>query len=150
MFQDQKKTATQMLDYFREIGGEDAFRRMCVLDAIILNPDRHYGNFGALFDTSSMAILGMAPVYDHNRALFPELDNDQLRSPDWHIAHCKPKFGTDLLLTAKGLMTGEIRKDLKKLQEFQFHQRPIFKADPERLETLSGIVQRRIHQMLTA
>ncbi len=148
LFQGQRKTISQMLDFFREIGGEDAFRRMCVLDAIILNPDRHYGNFGALFDTSSMSLLGMAPVFDHNRALFPELDNDQLLSPKWYIAHCKPRFGTDLLRTAKGLMTEDIRRDLKRLQDFQFQQHSVFRTDPERLEALNRITQDRITQLL--
>ena len=54
---------------------------MCILDAIILNPDRHYGNFGVLFDTATMEVLQMAPVFDNNKSLLPELDNDQLAAP---------------------------------------------------------------------
>ena len=42
------------LEYFRSIGSEDAFRRMMILDVIILNTDRHPGNFGVLFDTDTM------------------------------------------------------------------------------------------------
>ena len=56
----------QLLQYFSSIGSEDAFRRMCVLDALILNPDRHYGNFGVLFDTETVQILCMAPVFDND------------------------------------------------------------------------------------
>lgn len=63
---------------------------MCILDAIILNPDRHYGNFGVLFDTATMEVLQMAPVFDNNKSLLPELDNDQLAAPDWYIARCRP------------------------------------------------------------
>ena len=57
VFHGAEHTIPDLLRYFRGIGGEDAFRRMCVLDAIILNPDRHYGNFGVLFDTATMEVL---------------------------------------------------------------------------------------------
>ena len=45
-----RQAIPELLAYFESIGSGDAFRRMCVLDAIILNTDRHYGNFGVLFD----------------------------------------------------------------------------------------------------
>ena len=54
VFHGAEHTIPDLLQYFRGIGSEDAFRRMCVLDAIILNPDRHYGNFGVLFDTATI------------------------------------------------------------------------------------------------
>lgn len=38
------------------IGSEDAFRRMLVLDVVILNIDCHLGNFGVLFNTDTMEI----------------------------------------------------------------------------------------------
>ena len=55
VFHGAEHTIPDLLQYFRGIGSEDAFRRMCVLDTIILNPDRHYGNFGVLFDTATIA-----------------------------------------------------------------------------------------------
>ena len=67
VFGGEEKTIPELLAYFASIGGGDAFRRMCVLDAVILNPDRHYGNFGVLFDNDTMQVLGMAPVFDNNR-----------------------------------------------------------------------------------
>ena len=138
----------ELLQFFAEIGGEDAFRRMCVLDALILNADRHYGNFGVLFDTETLEILGMAPVFDHNRSLFPELDNDQLAKPEWYLRHCMPKIGEDFLLTARGLLTEEIRKDLARLKDFTFRQHPEIHAEQERLDALSAIVQMQIQQIL--
>ena len=97
VFHGAEHTIPDLLSYFRGIGSEDAFRRMCVLDAIILNPDRHYGNFGVLFDTATMEILGMAPAFDNNKSLLPELDNDQLVTPEWYIARCRPRIGRDFI-----------------------------------------------------
>lgn len=73
VFYEEKITIPKLLTFFDGIGSGDAFRRMCILDAIILNTDRHYGNFGVLFDTDTLKILGMSPVFDHNRSLLPEL-----------------------------------------------------------------------------
>ena len=36
---------------FEGIGSRDAFRRICVLDAVIMNTNHYYENFGVLFVT---------------------------------------------------------------------------------------------------
>lgn len=144
-----EKTIPAMLEYFSSIGSEDAFRRMCVLDALTYNPDRHYGNFGVLFDTATMQILGMAPVYDNNRSLFPELDEDQLRSPEWHLKKCKPRIGKEFVLNARGLLTPEIKADLKNMVDFKFEQHPTIAVSQERLDALNILVQTQVQATLT-
>ena len=148
VFRGRERTIPELLRYFTAIGGGDAFRRMCVLDAVILNPDRHYGNFGVLFDTATMEVLGMAPVFDHNRSLFPQLDEDQLASPAWYIRQCRPRLGRDFLVTARGLLTPEIRKDLERLAGFSFSQHPALPASQARLDLLSGIVREQVRAIL--
>ena len=148
VFGGEEKTIPELLAYFASIGGGDAFRRMCVLDAVILNPDRHYGNFGVLFDNDTMQVLGMAPVFDNNRALLPGLDDYQLREPAWHIRRCQSKLGRDFLTNARGLLTDEIRADLGGLRTFQFSQHPGISASQPRLDALSTIVRNRIRMVL--
>jgi len=143
-----EQTIPRLLDYCQALGSDGDFRRMCVLDAITLNPDRHYGNFGFLFDNQTMAIAGMAPIFDNNRALFPELDEDALAAPDWYIDHCRPKLGRDFIITARGLLTDEIRADLEKLKGFQFANHPRIPINETRLDLLSAIVQRQIGLIL--
>lgn len=148
LFHGEDRTIPELLLFFEGIGSGDAFRRMCVLDAVILNPDRHYGNFGVLFDTETMELLEMAPVFDHNRSLFPELDMDQLAMPERYLKHCRPRLGRDFLVTARGLLTDGIRRDLKRLEGFVFQQHPDIQAEQERLDALSGIVQGQIKRIL--
>ncbi len=144
----REKTIAAILNRFAELGGEEDFRRMCVLDALIWNPDRHLGNFGILVDADTQAPKGMAPIYDNNRSLFPELDEDQLSAPDWYLERCRPKLGKDFLKTARGLMTDEILSDLKNLQGFQFRQHPVICMPAQRLELLSDLVNRQIGELL--
>lgn len=91
----------------------------------------------------------MCPVFDNNRSLFPELDQDQLDHPDWYLERCRPKFGKDFVITARGVLTPEIRSDLKNLQGFQFRQHGQIAAAQERLDALSNIVNKQIKRILT-
>ena len=149
VFCGEERTIPELLAYFEGIGSGDAFRRMCVLDAVILNTDRHYGNFGVLFNTDTLEIQRMAPAFDHNRSLLPELDNDQLADPAWYLRRCKPRLGQDFIRNAKGLLTDEIRRDLSDLEDFTFRQHPRIHAEQERLDALSGIVQEQVRLILS-
>ena len=90
----------------------------------------------------------MCPVFDNNRGLFPDLDQEQLENPDWYMQKCKPMLGKDFLVTARGLLTPQIRSDLKNLQGFQFTQHSRITALQERLDALSKIVNNQINAIL--
>ena len=121
---------------------------MCILDALILNTDRHSGNFGVLSQNDTMQAQRMAPVFDNNRSLLLDLDDDQLKNTEWCIRHCSPRLGVDFVATAKGLMTDAIRNDLKNLRTFCFEQHPSIPAPQERLDRLTEIVQRQLREIL--
>lgn len=144
----QERSIRNFLRYFESIGSGDAFRRMCILDTLILNIDRHIGNFGVLYDTETLQIQKMAPVFDHNRSLLFDLDNDHLENIDSAIRHCHPRIGTDFIATARGLLTDEIRSDLLNLKGFQFSQHPKIHAEQLRLDRLSAIVQHQLNAIL--
>ena len=120
----EERTMPQQLQYFSSIGSEDAFRRMCVLDALILNPDRHYGNFGVLFDTETMQILCMAPVFDNNRSLFPELDEEQLSSPEWYVEKMQTAPWQRFHCECTGIVNGCDPVRFEKSSGLQFSRTP--------------------------
>lgn len=137
-----------LLRWFSSIGSEDAFRRMCVLDAVILNTDRHLGNFGVLFRNDTMEILGMAPAFDHNRSLLFDLDEDQLAKAEQYLHRYAPRLGADFIETGRALMTPAIRRDLAALRDFAFRPHPHIEVEEERLRLLSGIVRGQIDALL--
>ena len=143
-----EQTIPRLLEFCRLHDCEDDFRRMCIMDALTLNPDRHYGNFGFLFDNTSMSFLGMSPVFDNNRALFPELDDEQLSDPGWYIDRCHPKLGRDFIITARGLLTEEIRNDLDSLKYFHFQNHGQIPISETRLTLLSNLVQYQLERIL--
>lgn len=144
----QERSIAGLLRYFESISAGEEFRRMCILDALILNIDRHTGNFGVLFGTDTTSITGMAPVYDNNRSLCFDLDNDQLRNTDWILRKCRPAIGADFIATARGMLTDSIRRDLKNLAGFRFTQHDSIAVDSERLDLLSGLVNLQIKRIL--
>lgn len=142
------RTVSGYLRYFEHIGSGDAFRRMCILDALILNVDRHSGNFGVLYDNDTLQVKRMAPVFDNNRSLLFDLDSDQLKNTEWFIRHCAPRLGTDFIATARGLLTEEIRRELQNLRAFRFSGHPVISIEEKRLERLNSIVQYQLARIL--
>lgn len=52
-----------VIDYYKNLG-EDYYQElidMLVFDAVILNEDRHFGNFGLLVDSHTNKIIAPAP-----------------------------------------------------------------------------------------
>jgi len=143
-----KRTVEAGLEYFSKLGSENEFRRMCVFDALILNTDRHFGNFGVLTENETQTVLEMAPVYDNNRSLLFDIDARQLENLEWCIGTCRPRFGTDFIITARGLLTDDIRRDLLQLKEFSFTGHPRISIEKERLERLSALVRYQVERIL--
>lgn len=108
------------LQYFSSIGSENAFRRMLILDALIVNTDRHKGNYGVLFQTDTLQPIKMAPVFDHNQSLLSYAMEDDFRHLDSYLLEKIPRIGTDFSETAAMVMTPDIRADLRNLQDFAF------------------------------
>lgn len=142
------RTVSGFLRYFESFGSGDSFRRMCILDALILNIDRHSGNFGILYDNDTLQVQKMAPVFDNNRSLLFDMDNDQLKDPERCVRHCAPRFGADFVATARGLLTDAIRNDLQNLNGFHFVPHPDILIESERLDRLERIVQRQLERIL--
>ena len=61
--------------------------KMIAFDYIILNEDRHFGNFGLLRDPDTLEWLGAAPMYDNGSSLWYNKLNTQI--PNGEII-CKP------------------------------------------------------------
>ncbi|MEF2864858.1 MAG: HipA protein, partial [Eubacteriales bacterium] len=73
-FPDYPNIVSGLMKFYEKFGAEDVLRRMFVLDALILNTDRHLGNFGFLFDNQTIEVKTAAPMFDHNRSLLFDLD----------------------------------------------------------------------------
>lgn len=138
----------KFMEYFQRIGCEDSFRRMLVLDALILNTDRHTGNFGMLFNTDTLEPVKMAPVFDNNQSLLPYAEEQDFKNLDAYLSSRPTRIGNDFNEAAHMMLTPAIRADLRNLQGFRFNKDTQYALPEERLKTLENIINMQIRNIL--
>lgn len=139
----------EALAVIEKCGQGDRFRRMMVLDALILNIDRHLGNFGLLIDNDTLKPLGMAPVFDHNRSMLFNLDDERFMSQNMEtLIDIYPRLMGEFNLNANDMLTDDIRNDLKNLSGFEFRLHDKFNWPKERLEKYQIFIDRQIDKIL--
>ena len=92
-----------------------------MLDALILNTDRHVGNYEMMFDTDTLQILKMRPVFDHNQAFLPYAEEAFLHLEEY-LATRPTKIGEDFNKIVYEALTSEIRVDLIQIKVFSFKE----------------------------
>ena len=138
-----------LLHEFSKFGGEDNFRRMIVADAVCINQDRHFGNFGFLVNNETFERVAMAPVFDYNLAMFPYADwYEGFPDMDKWIRERGPQIGTDYYETAKALMTPSIRSDLINLKDLVLEVNTDDKFDKNRLAIVNEFKNIQIDRLL--
>ena len=73
-----------VMEYYKSLGSEyeKALCDMFVLDAVICNTDRHFGNFGFFIDSKTNRIIAPAPLFDHGNSLFNYAGEDDFASEE--------------------------------------------------------------------
>ena len=137
----------------RAVGGEAAladarFADTFFLDSIILNTDRHLGNFGYLVDNDTNTIIGPSPIFDNGYGLFA-LAMDRPGSP-WHefddLRKYIKKTGPALYLKWAGFpggITTRMQSLAMKLVDFHFTRHPFYNLSQARLQKVEDFVRKR-------
>lgn len=139
--------------YYEKMGAAyaKALADMLVLDAIICNTDRHFGNFGFLVDNRTNEIVAPAPLFDHGNSLFNFAGKDDLASDAALTAYVQtlmPCVYDDFIGTAKAVLTPEHREGLRHLLNFRFKRHSLYNLPKERLDLLEKQVQKRARELL--
>ena len=140
-------------EYYEKLGQTfvDAFNDMLVLDAIIMNTDRHFGNFGFIVDNKTNNIVAPAPLFDHGNALLNFAGRDDLESEKALREYADtlvPCVYDDFIGTAKKVLTNEHREGLRKLLEFKFKKNSRYNLPDKRLKMLEKMIQTRAKVLL--
>ncbi len=126
------------IDKFLEpYGFSEDFRDMIVLDAVIMNPDRHFGNFGFIVDNETFKPLGFAPVFDHNMSMLARAmasDMQEIDSP--YIQEMGHKIGNDFIPPAVYFATDRVKEILWKLKDEPLKLHEKYNLEPERTDFL--------------
>ena len=124
---------------------------MFVLDAVICNVDRHFGNFGFLVENKTNKIAAPAPLFDHGNALFNFAGADDLESEQTLTAYADtllPCVYDDFFGTAKKVLTAKHREGLRHLVDFRFKKHPRYNLPEKRLRLIEKQIQKRAKTLL--
>lgn len=139
--------------YYESLGPSfvSALNDMLVLDALIFNTDRHFGNFGFLVENATNQIASPAPLFDHGNSLFNFAGSDDLLSDETLTAYADtlvPCVYDNFVSAAKGVLTPEHKKGLRHLLEFSFKKHSRYNLPEQRLRLIEHQIHRRAQQLL--
>ena len=140
-------------EYYEKLGQTfvDALNDMLVLDAIIMNTDRHFGNFGFIVDNKTNKIVAPAPLFDHGNALLNFAGRDDLENEkalNEYASTLIPCVYDDFIGTAKKVLTNKHREGLRKLLEFKFKKNSRYNLPDKRLKMIEKMIQQRAKVLL--
>ena len=121
---------------------------MLVFDAVILNEDRHFGNFGFLIDNKSNKIVGCAPIFDNGLSLLCYAMDDDFKNINQYIQTRLPATYQDFIAFVKPRMTKRQKEKLRKLIGFKFESHYKYRLPRKRLKYLEEIIQIRVLELL--
>lgn len=138
-----------VIDFYKSLG--DSYYQelldMLVFDAIILNEDRHFGNFGLLIDNKTNTIIKCAPIFDNGLSLLCYALDDELN--DICLASSRrPATYNDFIEFIKPLMTTRQKEKVRKILDFQFNKNSRYKLPNKRLKKLEIIIQNQAKKLL--
>ena len=144
----RSSTLKDVLRKMREFGLEDRVKRMFVIDAVILNEDRHKNNFGFIVDNRTQEIVGMAPLFDHNISLLPYAEEGEFEYGGEYLRRKGPRIGDDWIKTAARCLDTETRKNLIRLSDFRFERHAKYNLPEWRLTDLEKLIHTIIQRIL--
>ena len=140
-------------DYYKSLGEEfiAALDDMLVLDAIICNVDRHFGNFGFLVDNRTNKIAAPAPLFDHGNSLFNLAGRDDIVSDKALSDYADtlvPCVYDDFIGAAKHVLSSRHREGLRRLIDFRFKRHSRYNLDNKRLKLIEEQIHKRAKELL--
>lgn len=139
-----------VLDYYQTLGDAfyDALTEMIIFDVIILNTDRHFGNFGLLVDNSRNEIVKVAPIFDNGLSLFYGAMEDDLLNIEQYASTQTMKNAGDFMTFATSIMNRKLKKKVQKLKGFKFRRDSTYNLPAKRLKRIEYFIQKRVEMLL--
>ncbi|MBQ9014905.1 MAG: helix-turn-helix domain-containing protein [Firmicutes bacterium] len=143
------------LEYYRQLG-EDFYQElasMLVFDAVIVNEDRHFGNFGLLRDNRTGRIISPAPIFDNGISLLchgikKEFTDDALFRKYLEERSNPYGYGNQFMDLARRVMGPKQRAQLRRLIGFEFTESDLTNLPQWRVKRLERMIQDRVKELL--
>ena len=139
-----------VLAYYKSLGDSyyEALVEMLIFDVIILNTDRHFGNFGLLVDNRENKIVNVAPIFDNGLSLFADALEDDLEDIEAYARSKSMKNAGDFVLFAEKIITKKVKQKIRKLIGFTFDKSSHYKLPNKRLRKIEKYIDQRVSILL--
>lgn len=141
-------------EFIIQNGFKEKFADMIMFDALIYNPDRHFGNFGMMRDNKTGEYVDFAPIFDNGDGLLSKGDvgafenfetlKEYVKTPDVDTSYYGVNF-EKLVATFCGKL--QIAK-LRKLLTFELQPHARYNLSEKRLKLLSLLIQYRAKELI--
>lgn len=140
----------EVRSYYQSLGENfyQEFIDMLVFDAVILNEDRHFGNFGLLVDNQTNKIIAPAPIFDNGLSLLCYAMEDDFKNINNYIETRQPASYQDFIAYVKPLMNSRQKEKVRKLLDFHFKNQSKYRLSKNRLKQLEIVIQQRAVSLL--
>lgn len=146
------KYSFNTLDRIIDAKSRIILREMLVLDSIILNHDRHGGNYGFLFNNDTYRIVGMAPIFDNDCSLGHDISVQSNTISEAYELACTKQPRTELggyIKQARVSLTDALISSMKNMYPFHFDRLPPdIDLEDKRIEFMEYIVNTQIKSIL--
>lgn len=125
---------------------------LMVFDAVIINEDRHFNNFGFIRSNTTGELLDVAPIFDNGVSLLNYGLERDVANLDEYLQSRQMTFAfipATNLDVVKGYLTSTQRGRLRKLLGFEFRRHSNYNLPEERLLILNNLVRHRAKALLT-
>ncbi|MEG0276900.1 MAG: XRE family transcriptional regulator [Coprobacillus sp.] len=139
-----------IIAFYKELG-ENYYQElidMFVFDAIILNEDRHLGNFGLLVNNCTNTIVQAAPIFDNGLSLLCYAMDDDIQNFQEYASTRKPVLYQDFIEYIKPMISNRQKEMIRKLLIFEFDKNTTYKLPNKRLKALEELIHLRAKQLL--
>lgn len=139
-----------VFEYYEQLGTVyyDALMDMILLDVVIVNIDRHFGNFGLLIDNESNTIVKPAPIFDNGLSLFHDALEDDLEQIDEYAQTKTMQNAGDFIAFITPLLRKREKEKIRKLINFKFERHPTYNLPAKRLRIIEHFIARRVERLL--
>jgi len=141
------------IDYYKKLGDEfyQELASMLVFDAVIVNEDRHFGNFGVLRDNLSGKIISPAPIFDNGLSLLCYgMKSDFEDNLEEYINGRTNPYGSEnqFIALAKRVMGPKQKEELRHLINFRFQESDVANLPSWRTSALEEMIRARAKLLL--
>ena len=135
-------------------GFDEDFSDMIMFDALILNSDRHYGNFGVIKENKTGKYIKLAPIFDNGEGLLSKAHIDIFEDQKKFVEYISNDniniscYGSSYNSLVKAFCNKKQVAKLRKLLNFKFEKHPVYNLSEKRIKLLEMLVKKRAKELI--